>query len=162
MSFTEAVTARRLPLLISVLGGVLACGLIFAQTPDMSGTWEMDLAKSHVADGRVLILVIQSADKKIKVDATIRDKGGKEIMATFICAPDGKECEFNEGGHKSKMSMWFAGDSLNIAKTDGPPGDVVNEWKLQTSSGGKVLTLVVTHIEPASAEETLVFSKKPT
>src|ERR1700757_753795 len=102
MSFTEAFTAGRLSLLLSVLSGMLACVTLSAQSPDMSGTWEMDTAKSHVADGRALLLVIQSAEKKIKVDATIRDKAGKETTDSFICAPDGKECEFNEGGHKSK------------------------------------------------------------
>jgi hypothetical protein len=120
----------------------------------------MDAAKSQVSDGRSMSLVITGSANKIKVDATIRDKAGKETAAGFVCAPDGKECDFDEGGHKSKMSMWFSGDALNVAKTDGPPGDKVDEWKLQTSSEGKVLTLTVTHIEPAGPDETLVFSKK--
>jgi hypothetical protein len=144
-----------------VCGAFIATALLSAQTPDMSGTWEMDASKSKVADGRTVTLLIESAANKIKLGATIRDKAGKESTAEFTCAPDGKECEFNEEGHKSKMSMWFMGDSLNVAKTDGPPGDVVNEWKLQTSSAGKVLTLTVTHIDPSGTDETLVFSKKP-
>jgi hypothetical protein len=119
----------------------------------------MDPAKSTVSDGRSVSLVVESAANKIKLGATIHDKAGHDTTANFSCAPDGKECEFKEGDHKSKMSMWFSGDSLNVAKTDGPTGDVVNEWKLEMSSGGKVLTLTVTHIEPTAADETLVFSK---
>ncbi|MBV8897659.1 MAG: hypothetical protein JO051_14195 [Acidobacteriaceae bacterium] len=141
-------------------GALVAVTLVWAQTPDMSGTWEMDAAKSKVTDGRAVTLVIESAGKKIKLLETSKNNAGKETTAEFTCAPDGKECEFVEGGHKSKMSMWFMGDSLNVAKTDGPPGDVVDEWKLQMSPGGKALTLTVTHIEPAGADETLAFSKK--
>lgn len=139
---------------------VASAGAAWAQAPSLNGTWEMDAGKSQVSDGRSMSLVITSVSNKIKVDATIRDKSGKEATAAFVCAPDGKECDFDEGGHKSKMSMWFSGDALNVAKTEGPPGDKVNEWKLQTSGEGKVLTLTVTHIEPTGADETLVFSKK--
>ncbi|MBV8897374.1 MAG: hypothetical protein JO051_12740, partial [Acidobacteriaceae bacterium] len=103
-------------------GAFVAVTLVWAQTPDMSGTWELDAAKSKVADGRAVTLVIESAGKKIKLSETSKSNGGKETTAEFTCAPDGKECEFLESGHKSKMSMWFMGDSLNVAKTDGPPG----------------------------------------
>jgi hypothetical protein len=132
---------------------------LWAQTPNMTGTWQMDPAKSTVTDGRSVTLIVESTAGKIKLGATIHDKAGHDMTADFTCAPDGKECEFREGEHKSKMSMWFAGDSLNVAKTDGPVGDVVNEWKLQMSSGGKVLTLTVTHIDPTASDETLVFGK---
>jgi hypothetical protein len=155
MGATRFLTAAHV-----IVAGMLTAAVLSAQTPNMSGTWEMDEAKSNVSDGRTMALVIQSVANKIKLDATIHDKSGKETTAEFTCAPDGKECEFTEGGHKSKMSMWFMGDSLNVAKTDGPPGDVVDEWKLQMSSQGKVLTLLVTHIEPAGPDETFVFEKK--
>ena len=145
---------------LGFVAGILLVGsAAYAQAPKMAGTWEMDPAKSQVSDGRTVVLVIESVNNKIKLSATTRDKAGQEIHSEFTCAPDGKECEFTEGGHKSKMSMWFAGEALNLAKTDGPPGDVVNEWKLQTSQGS-VLTLVVTHIDPQGADETLVFAKK--
>ena len=143
------------------IAALAVTGAAWAQAPNLTGTWEMDTTKSQVADGRSMSMVIAAVANKIKIDATVRDKSGKEATAAFICAPDGKECDFDEGGHKSKMSMWFSGAALNVAKTDGPPGDKINEWKLETSGEGKVLTLTVTHIEPASADETLVFSKKP-
>lgn len=149
-----------LKIVAMVSGALLVPAVLSAQTPNMNGTWEMDATKSKVADGRTVTLVIESVEKKIKLSAISKDKDGKETTAEFTCAPDGKECEFTESGHKSKMSMWFMGDSLNVAKTDGPPGDVVNEWKLQMSPDGKALTLAVTHIEPAGADETLVFGKK--
>jgi hypothetical protein len=145
--------------LLAIAGAVLS-GAFLPPTPKLSGTWQMDPAKSHVSDGRTVTLVIENVANKIKLNATIHSKDGHDTTTDFTCAPDGKECEFDEGGHKSKISMWFNGDSLNVAKTDGPPGDVVNEWKLEMSPDGKVLTLVVTHIEPNGPEETLVFDKK--
>jgi hypothetical protein len=162
MSFIELLKAARFAAVGSAMiaAALLTAATLSAQAPNLSGTWQMDPAKSQVSDGRSVSLVIQSPGNKVKVDETIHDKNGKETTADFTCAPDGKECEFNEGGHKSKMSMWFSGDSLNLAKTDGPPGDVVSMWKLQTSSEGKVLTLTVNHIEPAGPDETLVFTKK--
>lgn len=160
MTLTDFVWKLWRSSVVVVLGGApFLVATLWAQTPNMSGTWQMDPSKSTVADGRTVTLVVENEANKIKLTATIHDKAGHDTTADFVCAPDGKECEFREGGHKSKMSMWFAGDSLNVAKTDGPPGDVVNEWKLEMSSGGKVLTLTVTHIEPTAADETLVFSK---
>lgn len=161
MSFTGLLKAAKVNLLAGVIGGtVLLTASLPAQTPKVAGTWQMDASKSQVLDGRSMSLVIESVANKIKVDATIHDKAGKESTADFTCAPDGKECEFNEAGHKSKMSMWFNGDSLNVSKTDGPPGDVVDGWKMETSEEGKVLTLVVSHIDPTAQDETLVFTKK--
>jgi hypothetical protein len=160
MSLAKSLTIANPTLIgIALAGTLLLAGNLFAQAPNLTGSWQMDPAKSHVSEDRSMSLMIQSVGNKIKLTGTVHEKSGKEMAVEFTCAPDGKECEFNEGGHKSKISMWFSGDSLNIAKTDGPAGDVVDEWKLQTSEQGKVLTLTVNHIEPAGADETLVFNK---
>ncbi len=157
MSFTRLL---KLATRSALCGAMLGTAMLSAQTPNLAGNWQMDVSKSQVADGRSVSMAIATVANKIKLGATVRDKDGKETSVEFTCAADGKECELNEGGHKSKMSMWFSGDSLNVAKTDGPPGDVVNEWKLQMSAQGKVLTLTVSHVDPTAPDETLVFSKK--
>ena len=163
MSLNDAFRAKSVNFRLSVFAGVvLASGILSAQTPSLAGSWQMDPSKSQVSDGRLVSMVIVSVGDKIQVSATTRDKNGKEITSDFICAPNGKECAYNEGGHKSKLSMWFSGDVLNGAKTDGPPGDVVDMWKLEISSGGKVLTLSVEHVDPNGPKETLVFGKKET
>ena len=148
-------------LLMAAVSVLLLSGSLYGQTPNLSGSWQMDTAKSQVSDGRDVTLVIETVSGKIKISSSSKDKAGKETTGELLCAPDGKECEFDEGGHKSKVSMWFAGPSLNMAKTDGPVGDVVNEWKLDMSADGKVLTLTVNHIDPTGADETLVFNTKP-
>ena len=132
-----------------------------AQTPSIIGTWEMDAAKSQANDGRTIALTIESvATNKLKLTSITHPKTGTDISVEVTCTADGKSCDLKEGDHKSQVSMWYLGGALNICKTDGPPGDVVNEWKLQPSVDGKQLTLTVTHIDPSAAEETLVFSKK--
>lgn len=159
---------KRAAILVALLGTVLASVLLTPQAtnaapenPDMSGSWQMDSAKSHVADGRVVNLVIENAGgNKIKVTFTAQDKGGKEVNSQFVCGSDGKECAFDEGGHKSKVMTWFAGPTFMIAKTDGPADDSVSEMSFQVSSDKKELTCSINHLEPAREAETLVFSKK--
>lgn len=132
-----------------------------AQGPSITGTWQMDAGSSHLSDGRTVTLTIESiAANKVKLTSTIHPKAGADISTEMTCTADGKQCEFKEGDHKSQISMWYLGEALNICKTDGPPGDVVNEWKLQPSAGAKQLTVTITHVDPTAAEETLVFSKK--
>ena len=162
MSFIDLpkIKIRKRIVSLGIAGLFLAAAALLAQSPDMTGTWEMDTAKSQVTDGRTVTLLIANVEKKIKINSTIHDKAGQATTGELTCAPDGKECEFNEAGHKSKVSMWFSGPALNVAKTDGPAGDVVNEWKLEMSPEGKVLTLTVSHIDPNAPEETLVFNKK--
>ena len=162
MSFHELFGLKKVNFSLSVVAVVLLSASASAQTPNFAGNWQMDAAKSQVSDGRVVSMVIESAGDKIKFTSTTRDKNGKETTSDFTCAADGKECAYNEGGHKSKLSMWFSGDALNYAKTDGPPGDVVDMGKLERSSDGKVLTLSVEHVDPNGPKETLVFDKKET
>jgi len=146
-----------------VFAGLVAtcfmAGLLSAQTTPVGGSWQMDLARSHVNDGRTVALTFASVASKLKVTSLVHTKGGSDVTTEFVCTTDGKECEFEEGGHKSKVSMWFLDRVLNVCKTEGPPGDVVNEWKAEPSSDGKTLNLTITHLEPEAAAETLVFTK---
>ena len=152
---------RHLPArFIAVTATLMFAGVALAQTAPVTGTWQMDAAKSHVADGRNVTLTVEMATTKVTVSSITQNKAGSELNVAFTCTVDGKECEFAEGSHKSKVSMWFLGDALNICKTGGPAGDVVNQWKLQPSADGTVLTLTVNHLEPTAADETLVFHKK--
>ncbi len=139
---------------------VLLSGLAAADNTDFTGTWEMVPAKSQVPDGRTVTLVIETLAAKYKVTSTVHDKAGHEISTAFACG-FGKECEFSEGNHKSKIMAWYDGPALTLCKTQGPEGDVSNEWKLELSPDKKTLTLTLQHMEPNGKDETLVFEKKP-
>jgi hypothetical protein len=150
--------ARLVP--FALLTFVFAPALVRADATNFTGTWEMDAAKSQVADGRTVTLVIETLAATYKIDRTVREKGGQETSTQFACG-FGKECEFSEGSHKSKIMAWYDGPSLTVCKTGGPAADVSNEWKLELSPDKKTLTVTVSHLDPNGKDETLVFDKKP-
>src|SRR5437868_11509065 len=92
------VTGRHLPArLIAVTATLMFAGVVFAQTAPLAGTWQMDAAKSHVADGRNVTLTVEIATTKATVSSITQNKAGSELNAAFTCTVDGKECEFAEG-----------------------------------------------------------------
>jgi hypothetical protein len=151
-----AVAASLLAGLAVSFPGVLSAG---SQGAPFTGTWEMNSSKSQASDARSTTLTIQEIGDKIKIASNTK-KGDSVVTTEFTCAPNGKECEFDEGGHKSKISLYFNGPVLVAFKTDGPDSDSASQWNLQVSPDGKVLTVAITHILPAGKDETLVFDKK--
>ena len=143
----------------SLLALVLAPTLLVADSTNFSGTWELDPAKSQVTDGRTVTLLIETLPASFKITSTVRDKNGQETSTEFACG-FGKECQFSEGSHKSKIMAWYDGPALTVCKTEGPATDVANEWKLELSPDKKTLTVTVSHLDPNGKEETLVFDKK--
>jgi hypothetical protein len=129
---------------------------------DLSGTWQMDASHSHVDDGRVVSLTIQDVGDKLKVVRIVHRSDGKDVTSQFTCPADGSTCEFDEGGHKAKVSMWYDGPALMILKSDGPKEDAVVQWKMQLAPDTNTLTLGLTYIDPESKTETVVFNKSAT
>jgi hypothetical protein len=146
----------------SLAGLALVFPMVLAadsQGAPFTGTWEMNASKSQLSDARSTTLSIQEVGDKIKVASSTK-KGESVITTEFTCAPNGKECEFDEGGHKSKVSLYFNGPVLVVFKTDGPEADSASQCNMQISADGKSLTATVSHILPAGKDETLVFDKK--
>lgn len=134
--------------------------LAAAAPPNFSGTWELDSAKTPDAQGRTVTYTIQDASGKINFSRVVRDKDGKEITSQFTCETGGGQCDFNEGGYKAHVSLWYNGPALVILKTDGPKEDAVTQWKLQLDGDGKTLKVDLQHIDPTDKDETLIFDKK--
>jgi hypothetical protein len=139
----------------------LALGMFAASSQSAyQGTWQLDAAKSQVSDGHTMTLTMQLAGDQLKFVGVVK-KGDDAVTSQFSCGTaSGAECAFDEGGHKSKVSIWFSGPSLNLCKTDGPVGDVVTEWKMELSPDNNTLTISVSHVDPQLKDETLVFTKK--
>lgn len=129
-------------------------------TPNFSGTWELDAAKSQGEEGRTITVTIQDASGKINFKRVVRQRDGKEETSQFSCEVGGNQCDFNEGGRIAKVSLWYNGPALMILKTDGPKEDSVTQWKLELSPDGKTMNVEFTHIEPNDKSENLVFDKK--
>jgi len=139
---------------------VLAAALLAAPPRTFDGSWQMDAAKSHVSDGRVVTLTIATSDDGIKLTMKTVTTDGKEVTSEFTSKLDGKACDATEGAHKSQITMWFNGPTLNACKEDGPVGDVTSVWKFDLSPDKQTMTMKISHYEPAGDEETLVFTKK--
>lgn len=139
---------------------VLSFAFAASGPPNFSGTWELDSSKSPDAQGRVMTYTIQVVSGKINFTRVVRDKDGKEVTSQFTCDTVGTQCDFDEGGHKAHVSLWYNGAALMILKTDGPKEDASTQWKLELGTGGKTLNVNCEHIDPTDKAETLVFDKK--
>lgn len=139
---------------------VLLSSIFAASTPNFSGTWQLDAAKSPDAQGRNITYTIQDAAGKITFTQVVHGADGKDVTSQFTCDTMGTQCDFDEGGRKAHVSLWFAGSALMIMKSDGPKEDAATQWKLELDSGGKALKVGLEHIDPPGKSETLVFEKK--
>jgi hypothetical protein len=134
---------------------------LFASAPrTFDGSWQMDTAKSHVNDSRVVSMTIATNDDTIKITMVTKKSDGQEITSEFTSKLNGKSCEASEGTHKSQITMWYNGDTLNACKEDGPVGDVTSVWKFELGPDKQTMTMKINHYEPAADDETLVFTKK--
>jgi hypothetical protein len=144
---------------ISSLVLFLACLHLNADPPDMSGHWQVDSAHSKFADEKTLALEIQQQGNQITLTRTYQDDNGKQASARFTCKADGKECDFDENGHKAKVSLWYNGPTLVVLKTNGEKHDSTVEWHMKLSKNGNTLTATREIMEPSDKSEKLVFAK---
>jgi hypothetical protein len=148
---------------LAYLATPLLCGFLAyagdGAPPNFSGSWQLDPAKSKGATEGMITLNIQDTAGKISLERLAKDKDGKELTSKFACAPAGPDCDFDEYGNKSKVSLWYSGAALNILKTNGPKEDATTQWKVELSPDKKTMTIHVEHLEPADKDQDLVFVK---
>lgn len=131
-----------------------------AAAPDFSGNWVLDPAKSEDAKGLTIALAIQDAAGKINFQRTIHERDGHQIQSSFTCAPNGEACDFDENGHKAKVSLWYDGSVLMMAKTGGRAEAATTERKFELSPDGKTLTIEFTNYSTDGKAQKLVFVKQ--
>jgi len=134
--------------------------ILSAQQKTFDGTWQMDPAKSTVNDGRVVTLTIATVSDGIKMAMKIKKSDGQEMSTEFTSKLNGKACEMAEGSHKSRLTVWYDGPTLNACKEDGPAGDVTSVWKFELAPDKQSMTMKISHYEPVANDEALVFTKK--
>jgi hypothetical protein len=138
----------------------VAGALLAQQQHTFDGTWEMDAAQSKVNDGRVVTVTIATTDKGVAVSFKTHKRDGTDMPGSFISKLDGKPCEFVEGDHKSQLTAWYNGPTLNASKEGGPADDTSAMWKFELGDNKATMTLTINHYAPTAADEVLVFKKK--
>lgn len=76
-----------------------------ADQPNFSGKCTLDPSNSQDTSGAGIDLTIQQVAGKITYQRIVREKDGKETKASFTCQPVGTWCEFDENGHKARVSL---------------------------------------------------------
>lgn len=150
--------------------GFLLCGIplwisllaspAFSAPTDFVGKWVLDPARTESAKGEAITLSIQEDSGKIDYQRTLRKADGKESRLSFDCQLGGAWCQANEDGHKAKMTVWYDGSALMMAKTDGPGKDATTERKLELSADKQTLTVEFTNYSGDAKTEKLVFTKQ--
>lgn len=144
------------PVLMSAMATATSGG-----APDFTGNWRLDPAKSEPASAGTITLAIQDqAGGKIQYQRTLRETNGRETVLRFTCPADGSQCDFDEDGHKAKVSLWYDGSALVILKTEGRKEDETTERRLQLSADGRTLTVQFTNVAANGKPEKLVFTKE--
>lgn len=128
--------------------------------PDFSGTWVLDPSHSENTNGETIQLTIQEPAGKIIFDRILREKNGKELHTSFTCANLGAPCDVIENGHKAKISLWYDGTALMMAKTGGMKKDATTERRLELAPDGKTLTVEFTNYSGSGKPQKLVFTKQ--
>ena len=143
----------------SIFVALAAAGCLTAGGVDFTGHWQIDPSKSKPGPERTVSLEIQQQGDKITFVRQYQDHDGKSATARFTCAVGANSCDFDENGHKAKVSLWYNGPELVILKTDGEKHDSTVEWHMKLGDDGKTLNINRELIEPSEEKEALVFNK---
>jgi len=144
-----------------LIAGVAGC-MAWAQDakPNLSGTWQLDSAKSEMSSSKssVLTWLIQEKAGSIEMKQVEKDGSGHERQAAFTCGTAGKECAVKELDGPVKASFWYNGPMLVEMRTH---NDHVSKYRMKLGDDGKTLNVEMMSIAPPSDKaEHLVFTKQ--
>lgn len=126
---------------------------------DFTGHWQLDPAKSKPGPERTVSLDLQQQGNNVTFVRKYQDRDGKEATARFTCSIGSSSCDFDENGHKAKVSLWYDGPQIVVLKTDGEKRENTVEWHMKLSDDGKTLNINREIIAPSDETEKLVFNK---
>ncbi|MGA2600365.1 MAG: hypothetical protein ABSH09_25650 [Bryobacteraceae bacterium] len=147
----------------AILASGLFCVPAVAQEnakPDLTGTWQLDAAKSEMPLNKLAGLTMQISEKdgKISIDEDEKLAAGKERKITYTCTTDGKECEVPET--KAKASFWYNGPMLVSMETEHNGASVIRR-RLKLSPDSKLLNVEISILAPMSDKtDKLVLAKQ--
>ncbi len=125
---------------------------------NFSGTWQVNAAQSQTFEGAATKVVIDQQGNQISFKKWTRERDGQLEESSFTCAIGGVTCDYTEGKHHSKVSLWYDGSSLVMLKTDGPRDRETTERSFTLSSDGKSLTMQFSNVAGGNNKKKLVFN----
>jgi hypothetical protein len=134
---------------------VLSLPLVGQDRPNLSGTWQLDSAKSEMHTEKVdaATWVINEDESSIQISES---EGGAAKKLQLKCTTDGKQCKIS--GEKATASFWYNGPMLVEMENK---GDHVMRYRMKLSDDGKTLTVSTTSIVPqVTQDDVLVFQKQ--
>lgn len=148
---------------MKILLGVvlLGAGVLYAQTPNLSGVWKANPEKSKISapPGSTYLAIFEQTDDKLKETIGISNPRGEQRMAQTFNT-DGKP-SLNRGGTMRTISSWDGGTLvLNSKVIGGRPATIVEKYTLAPDGN----TLTVDTVTTANGKETtqkMVLEKQP-
>ncbi len=143
----------------SVFVALAAAASLTASGVDFTGHWQIDSSRSKLGPERTASLDVEQQGDKVTFVRQYQDHDGKSATARFTCVVGSNSCDYDENGHKAKVSLWYNGPELVILKTDGEKHDNTVEWHMKLADDGKTLNINREIIMPSDEKESLVFKK---
>lgn len=143
----------------SVLVALATAASLSASGVDYTGHWQVDSSKSKPGPEPTASIDIQEKGDSVTFVRQYQDHDGKAATSRFTCVVGANSCDFDENGHKAKVSLWYNGPELVILKTDGEKHDNTVEWHMKLTDNGSTLTINREIIAPSDEKESLVFKK---
>ena len=145
---------------------LLATVAVQGQTPDFSGTWQLDEAKSKViATAGIIGLISAGAPKVLHItqpsNGTVVIESQINEAHVRIYKP-GRETSTpaGQGGAVTTTSKWDGKSLVSEGALKAPNGDTTSVREVVTlGADGKTLTMEVTTAGTASGSSTLVYTK---
>lgn len=159
-------TGIREPLVLAAI--LLACAGLYAQGPDLSGTWQLDDANSKVvATAGIIGLIPAGAPKMLHITqpsngSVVIESQVNEAHVRIYKPGRDTSTPAGQGGAVTMTSKWQGRSLVSEGALKAPNGDTTTVREVVTlSSDGKMLTLDVTTTAPQGdkASSTLVYRK---
>ena len=131
-------------------------------TPDLSGTWQLEPARSQMNDPlQSATLTIDHKPDSISLQESEVLAGGKQDTFHMQCGTLGKACALKDGREPVEVTVYHNGPRVVIMELRGKNKDQVTKKRLSLDADGKILTMELIHISPPGEKtETLVYARK--
>jgi hypothetical protein len=159
-----------------ILLGIAATFAAYAQNPNFSGTWRLNVAQSFMANDHpypnyeLTKKIEQSGDTITITDSAIHNSVVNvplpDLHTSMQVSTDGKEHEIEIPGdfpgrpaHKAAVTATFQGQTLELRQLNPNMSNYSKQRLFRAGDAGQLVILVETHTIYGDTEQRLVFDK---